>query len=308
LGALAAASFVLAAAGTAPGAPVLEWLVATVPGAGLLRDGQKFLIPYALLAAVSLSVGTEVLADRLGRRIDGRVVLVAAALLPVAILPDLAFGAAGQLRPVRYPADWDAVAARVAAAPGEVLSLPFEGYQRYGWARGIVVRDPAPRYLDAPVLINDALRVGAVTVDGENPRAARVAALVDAGRPVAGLGFRWVLVREEPGVAVPPAVLSGLRPAYDGPHLTLWENPRFVPPAAASDGRRWAALAAHLLAALVVIVAAILLLRGRWTLWYGPRTREPGEGYQWPSWPRSSSPPSSARRWASSASSRRSEP
>ncbi len=203
------ASFVLAAAGTAPGAPVLEWLVANVPGAGLLRDGQKFLIPYALLVAVSLSVGAEVLADRLARRFDanaGRVVLVAAALLPVAVLPDLAFGAAGQLRPVRYPADWDAVAARVAAAPGEVLSLPFEGYQRYGWTRGVVVRDPAPRYLDAPVLINDALRVGAVTVDGENPRAAAVAALVDAGRPVAGLGFRWVLVRKEPGVGVPPGV------------------------------------------------------------------------------------------------------
>ena len=309
LGALALASFVLAAAGTAPGAPVLEWLVANVPGAGLLRDGQKFLIPYALLVAVSLSVGAEVLADRLARRFDanaGRVVLVAAALLPVAVLPDLAFGAAGQLRPVRYPADWDAVAARVAAAPGEVLSLPFEGYQRYGWARGVVVRDPAPRYLDAPVLINDALRVGAVTVDGENPRAAAVAALVDAGRPVAGLGFRWVLVRKEPGVGVPPGVLSGLRIAYDGPDLALWENPRAAQPAA-STGRRWPALAAHLLAALVVIVAAILLLRGRWTLWYGPRTREPGEGYQWPSWPRSSSPPSSARRSASSASSRRSE-
>jgi hypothetical protein len=285
---------------------VLEWLVATVPGAGLLRDGQKFLIPYALLVAMSFAVGAEMLADRLGRRVDGRVVLVAAVLLPIAILPDLAFGAAGQLRPVRYPADWDAVASRVAAARGEVLSLPFEGYQRYGWARGVVVRDPAPRYLDAPVLINDALRVGAVTVDGESPRAASVAALVDAGHPVAGLGFRWVLVREEPGVAVPPAVLSGLRPAYDGPHLALWEDPLFVAPPAV-HGSRWLALAAHLLAALVMIAALILLLRGRWTLWYGPRTREPGEGYQWPNWPRSSSPPSSERRSASSASSRRSE-
>jgi hypothetical protein len=305
---LAAGSFLLAAAGTAPGAPVLEWLVGSVPGAGLLRDGQKFLIPYAVLLAVGLSVGAEVLAERLGRRFDattGRVVLVAAALLPVAILPDLAFGAAGQLRPVHYPADWDSVSARVAAAPGEVLSLPFHGYQRFRWNRGQVVRDPAPRYLDAPVLMNDALRVGDVTVDGENPRAARARALIDAGDPVARLGVRWVLVRKEPGVDVPAPVLSGLRRAFDGPYLALWENPEVIAPGTPSD-RRWPAAVAHLLAALVVIVAGLAMLRGRREPWYGPRTRGSGEGYPWPDWPRSSSPPSSARRSASSAFSRRS--
>jgi hypothetical protein len=306
LGLLAATGFALAAAGTAPGAPVLEWLVANVPGAGLLRDGQKFLIPYALLLALALSLGAEVLADRLDRRLDanaGRIVLVAAALLPVAILPDLAFGAAGQLRPVHYPADWDVVAARVDAAPGEVLSLPFVGYQRYGWNHGQVVRDPAPRYLDAPVLMNDALRVGDLTVAGEDRRASRARALLDAGHPAAELGTRWVLVRAEPGVVVPATVLSGLRLAYAGPSLALWENPRVTGPPAAAD-RRWPALLAHLLAALVVISAVGLLLRSRWSSWYGPRTRESGEGYPWPSWPRSSSPPSSARRWAPSASSR----
>jgi hypothetical protein len=210
-----------------------------------------------------------VLADRLASRLDptaGRVVLVAALLLPVAILPDLAFGAAGQLRPVRYPADWDTVAARVAAAPGEVLSLPFHGYQRYTWNRGVIVRDPAPRYLDAPVLINDELTVGAVTVDGESLRAERVRRMLDAGEPVAALGTRWVLVRSEPGVTVPPTVLTGLRPVFTGQQLALWENPsaRAAPEPA---HRRWPAVAAHLFAALVVILAAILVLRRRPTAW-----------------------------------------
>ncbi|GAA1864575.1 hypothetical protein [Asanoa iriomotensis] len=262
---LAACSFVLALAGTAPGAPALEWLVTTVPGAGLLRDGQKFLIPYALLVALSFAVGAESLAHRLAGRIDanaGRVVLVAAALLPVVILPDLAVGAAGQLRPVRYPADWDAVSARVAAAPGEVLSLPFDGYQRYRWNHGQVVRDPAPRYLDAPVLMNDALRVGAVTVDGENPRAAKVQAVLDAGQPVASLGVRWVLVRAEPGLDVPATVLSGLRPVYTGNYLALWENTE-ITAAPPGPGRRWPAVGAHVLAALVVIIGACAVLRGR---------------------------------------------
>jgi hypothetical protein len=266
---LAGGSLLVAVAGTPPAAPVLEWLVAHVPGAGLLRDGQKFLIPYALLLAVTFSVGAEALAERLARRLDGtagRVVLVAAALAPVAILPDLAFGAAGELRPVRYPADWAAVSARVGAAPGEVLSLPFHGYQRYRWNRDQVVRDPAPRYLDSPVLINDALPVGDVTVDGESPRAAQVQALLDAGEPVARLGFRWVLVREEPGVEVPAGALAGLRPAFDGPYLALWENPAATAPHR-EPARRWPAAAAHLLAALVVITAGISLLRTMRTPW-----------------------------------------
>ncbi|MEV0718606.1 hypothetical protein [Asanoa sp. NPDC050611] len=262
---LAAGAFVVALAGTGPGEPVLGWLVTSVPGAGLLRDGQKFLIPYAALVAVTFAVGAEALARALAGRLDanaGRVVLVAAALLPVAILPDLAVGAAGQLRPVRYPADWAAVSARVAAAPGEVLSLPFEGYQRYRWNRGQVVRDPAPRYLDAPVLMNDALRVGTVTVDGENPRAARVRAALDAGEPVAGSGVRWVLVRTEPGVELPANVLSGLRPVYAGEYLALWENPG-ITAASPGPGRRWPAVVAHVLAGLVVIIGAFVVLRGR---------------------------------------------
>ncbi|GIF69190.1 hypothetical protein Ais01nite_72250 [Asanoa ishikariensis] len=269
LAVLAAGSFVLAAASIGPGARVMEWLVVNVPGAGLLRDSQKFLIPYAVLVALLAALGAEVLADRLAVRLDanaGRVVLVAALLLPVAILPDLAFGAAGQLRPVRYPAEWDTVAAQVKAAPGEVLSLPFHGYQRYAWNRGVIVRDPAPRYLDAPVLINDELQVGTVTVDGESPRAAEARRLLDAGEPVAALGTRWVLVREEPGVAVPPSVLTGLRPVFTGPNLALWENPSATATPATTH-RQWPAVVAHLFAALVVIFAAILVLRRRPTAW-----------------------------------------
>ena len=267
LAVLAGGGFLLAVAGTGPTAPALEWLVVHVPGAGLLRDGQKFLVPYALLLAVTLATGAEALADRLARRLDataGRVVLVAAALAPVAIMPDLAFGAAGQLRPVHYPADWQEVSARV--VDGDVLSLPFHGYQRYRWNHGQVVRDPAPRYLGVPVLINDALRVGDVTVGGESLRAARVQALLDAGEPVARTGVRWVLVRKEPGVEVPAGALAGLRPVFDGPYLTLWANP--APAAERRDpARRWPAAAAHLLAALVVLAAGISLLRTVRTPW-----------------------------------------
>ena len=267
---LAAGGFLLAAAGAGPAEPVLEWVVGHVPGGGLLRDGQKFLIPYALALALAFAAGAGRLAGALSRRFEpsaGRMVLIGAALLPVAVLPDLAFGGLGALRPVHYPADWDVVADRVGAAPGDVLSLPFEGYQRYPWTDGVVVRDPAPRYLDAPVLINDALRVGPVTVDGESPRARVVRQHLAAGRPAAGLGFRWVLVRLGAGDEPPSAVLTGLRLDYAGSSLQLWENPSAPPAPAADAGGRILALTAHGAAAAIVIFYALALLRARVTPW-----------------------------------------
>ncbi|HWS36784.1 MAG TPA: hypothetical protein VN408_29095 [Actinoplanes sp.] len=273
---LAGGGFLLAALGVpAPGIALLEWAVVHVPGAGLLRDGQKFLIPYALVLALGFALGAERAAAGLARRFGAparRVALTGAALLPVVLLPDLAFGALGELRPVRYPADFDAVAAVVADAPGEVLSLPFEGYQRYAWANGTVIRDPAPRYLDAPVIMNDALRVGAVTVDGENPRAVAAGVLLAAGRPAAEVGTRWVLVRR--GAGEPSAsTLAGLRLVHDGPVLQLWANP-VAPdsPPVADTGRRVMVLSAHIFAGIVAVgaVLAVLLLGSR--SWYRPRT------------------------------------
>lgn len=227
---LAAASFVVAALGVLPGvAAGLEWLVATVPGAGLLRDGQKFLIPYALLVALGLALGAERLAGavaaRLGRS-GGAAVLAGALLLPVALLPDLAFGVAGRLRPVQYPADWDAVAARLAGRPGEVLSLPFGAYRAYPWNGARTVLDPLPRYVDAEVLVDDTLWVGDTEVTGENPRAAQVRRVLAGGAPAAATGMRWVVVQRLAGVPrVDPAVLAGLRPVYLGEQLSLYENP-----------------------------------------------------------------------------------
>nr|WP_221375425.1 hypothetical protein [Actinoplanes polyasparticus] len=267
---LAAGGFLLAAAGAGPAGPVLEWVVGQVPGGGLLRDGQKFLIPYALALALAFAAGAGRMASTLARRFEpsaGRMVLIGAALLPVAVLPDLAFGGLGALRPVNYPADWNVVADRVGAAPGEVLSLPFEGYQRYPWTDGVVVRDPAPRYLNAPVLINDALRVGPVTVDGESPRARAVRQHLAAGRPAAELGFRWVLVRLGAGDEPPAAVLTGLRLAYAGSSLQLWENASAPPAPAADVGGRVLAVAAHGAAAAIVIFYGLTLLRRRVTPW-----------------------------------------
>ncbi|MFI7548860.1 hypothetical protein ACIBQ2_03875 [Micromonospora sediminimaris] len=256
LGLLAGAAWLGAALGVLPGgAGLLGWLVTAVPGAGLLRDGQKLLVPYVLLLAVTGALGAERLAGRLAARFDlatGRVLLAGAALLPLAVMPDLAVGGAGRLRPVAWPADWDTVARLVDERPGEVVSLPFQEYQSYAWNGGRVVIDPAPRYLGVPVLIDDTLRVDGTAVAGEDPRAARLRELLAAGEPVAAAGPRWVLVQRAAGPTPDRATLAGLRPVYVGAELALYENPAWRP--AARPSHPGPVGLAHLLAGTVVLV------------------------------------------------------
>lgn len=268
---LAGAGFLLAALGTAPGtADVLRWAVAQLPGAGLLRDGQKFLAPYALLLVVCVALGAERLVTRVERtdREVAGVVLGGVLLLPVAAMPDLAFGGAGRLWPVSYPVDWPVVAGRLAADPGgEVLVLPLSGYRAYPWNGGRTVLDPAPRYLPATVLIDDTLRVGDVAVIGENPRLQEIRQLIGAGRPAAETGVRWVLVQQHRADQVDPATLAGLEPVHQGEFLALYRNLAVSPSPVLAAPARWAVVVA-LAVAVVVVIAALFrryaggLLRG----------------------------------------------
>ncbi|WP_027660280.1 hypothetical protein [Salinispora fenicalii] len=268
---LAGAGFLLAVLGAVPGtADVLRWAVAQLPGAGLLRDGQKFLAPYALLLVVCVALGAERLVtrvERTNREVAG-VVLGGVLLLPVAAMPDLAFGGAGRLWPVSYPADWQVVAGRLADDPGgEVLVLPLSGYRAYPWNAGRTVLDPAPRYLPATVLIDDTLRVGDVAVTGENMRLREVRHLLGAGRPAVETGVRWVLVQQHRADQVDPATLTGLEVVHQGTFLALYRNPVVPPSSVVVSPARWAVVVAFAIAVAVVVAAmfrryASGLLRG----------------------------------------------
>ncbi|GIE83147.1 hypothetical protein Aph02nite_90970 [Actinoplanes philippinensis] len=226
LAAVAAGGFAVALLGAVPGVrDGLAWLVETVPGAGLLRDGQKFVMPYTLLLCLAVALGAERAAARIADRTAGRVVLGAVLLLPVALQPDLAFGAGNRLRPVAYPADFAVVARLVAADPGPVVSLPLAAYHRYPWNHGRTVLDPLPRCLDAEVLTDDRLVVGRIVVGGEDRRAAAIRQALTTGAPLADLGVRWVVVQRVVGApAVPVTSLTGLRLVHDGTDLDLYEN------------------------------------------------------------------------------------
>ena len=261
----AGGSLLLAAAGALPGtAGVLRAAVTVLPGAGLLRDGQKFLMPYALCLALCLALGAERLAGLVAGRVSagaGRLVLAGVALLPVVILPDLAWGVGGKLRPVAYPAEWAAVAGVVAAAPGPVLSLPMSAYRAYPWNGGTPVLDPAARYLPAAVVTDDRLRVGLTVVAGEGRDAAAARDRLAAGLGVAGERVRWVLVQRDTAGTVPATALAGLALVRRGPALDLYANPEYRP---AAPARPWG-LTGYLLAGLVVATAAWRRVSGRRT-------------------------------------------
>ena len=223
------AGLVVASVGvTAPGRELLRAATALWPGLAVLRDGQQFVAPLALAEALGAGLvvawaaspsplrATTAQRDSDGRQAGGvradrpgLAIAVALLLAPVLLLPGLAWGAAGRLRPVWYPADWLA-AARVidgSRAPGQVLLLPWAAYRRPAWNGGRTVLDPWPRLLSRPVIWNTGPRVGNLQLKPDDPagrslrvvqrglavahRLARPAlAVVDVAEPVLGAGER----------------------------------------------------------------------------------------------------------------------
>ncbi|TDC42300.1 hypothetical protein [Micromonospora sp. KC213] len=205
------------------GERAMEWLLGHLPLAGAVRDGTRLLAPLALLQAVGLGVLVEAMVVA-GARAVAAVVSVA----PVLLVPGLAWGLAGQLDTVRYPAEWGAVRAVVNADPvgGRLVSLPWSSFRAYGWAGNVPVLDPAPRAFRRVVVGDQDVFVGHQRVRGESRAAEQVAAVLAApGDPVPALrrlGVRYVLVQtDQPGAAEIMGRFSTVEPLRRGETLTL---------------------------------------------------------------------------------------
>ncbi|XRQ11330.1 hypothetical protein ACN3XK_10720 [Actinomadura welshii] len=219
LAAAAVAGFAVAALG-AVAAPVLDAAIGLWPGFAVLRDGQQYVAPLAVLVAVGLGVAADRAAEA---RLPG--VPAAAMAVPVILLPTLAWGAAGDLRAVRYPDDWARARQIIHGDPaeGDVLVLPWAAYRSYPWNHGRRVLDPLPRYLHRRVVVDDAVTVGDTTVPPEDPRAVRLAPAARTGSPPAAVlraeGIRYVVVDAEIGELRPSgAAVEVMR----GPDLAVY--------------------------------------------------------------------------------------
>jgi hypothetical protein len=193
---------------TGPGQDLLRSAQAVWPGFAVLRDGQQYAAPLALAEALGTGLAAAWLARRPATRpgpLEGgtdRAGLALAACLvlaPVLLLPGLAWGAAGRLRPASYPAGWLAAARMIDRDPaaGAVLVLPWESYRSPDWNGGRTVLDPWPRLVARPVIWNDGPQVGPLRLRPDNPVARRLDGVIRGGGPLTGAlraaGVRFVI-------------------------------------------------------------------------------------------------------------------
>ncbi|WP_244927639.1 hypothetical protein [Nocardioides sp. W7] len=207
---LAVGSFVVAAVPAwGPGAAALERLAEVVPGLALLRDSHRFLAPMVLLLLPGVAGAVTWLREQVRR---GREALWAAVgsvvLAPLLLLPSLAWGELGELRPSSYPTDWSTVAQLLEDDPGRTVVLPwYGGYRGFEWNGWRAVLDPAPRLLPGEVLVDDRTILADAVVPAEDPRSSDVGAALAASDPAAelrDLGVRWVVVEHGMDRTTPP--------------------------------------------------------------------------------------------------------
>jgi hypothetical protein len=245
LGPAGVAGFVIALLGTfGAGQDLLRHLIEFWAGFAVLRDGQQFVAPLALAEAAGfgLAVGWVTRLRRPATIADSKAVLAAALIVaPVLFLPGLAWGAAGRLRPVQYPASWIAARSLINSDPraGRVLLLPWGAYRRFAWNDGEAMLDPWPRLLNRQVIWNDGLQVGNVALPPESPDAIALNALIESGRPLTrrleAAGIRYVVVDAGFGAPGRTAITSSNYPflgklpssqvAYAGSGLVVYRLP-----------------------------------------------------------------------------------
>jgi hypothetical protein len=263
LTAAAAGSLLIACIGiTGPGRALLRGATGLWPGFAVLRDAQQFIAPLALAEATGFGLavawctrprpfgskeGTEravttpsspAPSDPLGVALG-----VLALLTPLLLLPGLAWGAAGRLRPAWYPASYLAAARAIDAspAPGSVLLLPWAADRTPPWNHGEVMLDAWPRLVSRQVIWNDGTDVGntaAGNLAPDDPAARRLDALIGSAAPMTAAlradGVRFVVIDGAPLSAPDPqdardtpagARLPGAVLLYDGPELVVYRIP-----------------------------------------------------------------------------------
>jgi hypothetical protein len=164
----------------------------------------------------------------------GLAIAVVLLLAPVLLLPGLAWGAAGRLRPVWYPASWLNAARLIDNSPagGKVVLLPWAAYRRPAWNGGRALLDPWPRLVARPVIWNDGPLVGKVQMLPDDRAARRLGAVIATPGPLtpalAAAGVRFVIDDGgdgRPGTAGYAGRLPGCTVVATAPGLIVYRVP-----------------------------------------------------------------------------------
>ncbi|MGN6337775.1 hypothetical protein [Mycobacterium sp.] len=263
---LAAVSVLLPAAlATGPGVQLLSTVVDSVPGFGVLRDGQKWValaVPgYALAGAGA------VVTVRRWLRLSGAAPALVCCLVLLLALPDLGWGVFGKVAPVRYPPGWAAVAAAIDAHPGAVAVLPAGTMRLFSWSDPAPVLDPLPRWVRADVLTTGDLVISGTTIAGEGAHARAVQELLLSGpdpSALAAAGVSWLVVEADSAgdMGAAARTLGALAPVYRDQDIALYRvggQSTGVP-----AGRRTATMIAHLVWLTMLIGGGAGAVIGAW--------------------------------------------
>ncbi|MFE6510615.1 hypothetical protein ACFVDI_24025 [Nocardioides sp. NPDC057767] len=215
----------------APG--TLDTLARDLPGLALFRDSGRTLPLCLPLLVVTVAAGVDALRERLRGSAPRWAAAVVVALVPVAVLPDAAWGLAGGLGTADYPREWGRARAALAeeTAPGDVLVLPWTAYRAPSWNGGRPVLDPLPRMLTRTSVVNGDLLIGSTVVPGEDSRAEQVQdalAEPDAEEQAADLrrlGIGYVITDRSAGEA--PQITGEV--VHEGGGLLVQRLPGRVP-------------------------------------------------------------------------------
>jgi hypothetical protein len=250
------------------GKRLVTHLVDVVPGTGLWRDSQKWLMPFVLVACLGVVVLFDAVQRRLSRNglpVTFPVVLLA--LSPVVLLPSLAWGLSGRLEAVSFPGEWGTVRTILENQPSgdrRTAVVPWSAYQRLPWNDRRAALDPALRFFPGQVVASEELRVAdGVTVRGDSSPSAVERAVDDhspLGPALAADGIRYLLV-EKTASGADAVRLPAASTLHDGPELLLLDLGAGGRPIRASHPVP--ILAADALTVLSAAVAAGLLIRRR---------------------------------------------
>lgn len=247
---------------TGPGLRALSALIDTVPGLGLLRDGQKWValaLPGYLLAGAGAVL-------TLRRWLRPAVTALVCCLALLLALPDLAWGVWGRVSPVHYPHGWAAAAAAINAAPAPVTALPAGTMRLFSWSGPVPVLDPLPRWVHADVLSTGDLAISGSIIPGEGGHARAVQGLLLTGPDPSALaqaGVGWLVVESDSAgdMGAAARTLGALTPVYRDNEMALYRIGGQAPGVAAD--RRTATLIAHWAwLALLLVGGAGALLSG----------------------------------------------
>ena len=213
------------------GRELFTLLVANVPGAGLLRDSQKLAGPWMIAVALGAGILVQnyVDADAVRARGVSWFGLVAGVLVPVILLPSLAWGSQNSWQSVDYPEQKITLAEKIdEAEAGSVAIFPWIQYRRFEWNNNRIVLDPWNRLLAKDVIVNDSLPLRDGTIAGEDPRAQEITRLLMSEKLLVpglrALGVRHIIVLDDqPNQDVTVERLTGAELRYAADGLQWWD-------------------------------------------------------------------------------------